>query len=190
MRRRRSGEGGFPRTEHYRDSPSPRPLYGAFDFKQYFGHTVLFPLVVLSIGSVGRQPAPIDGIGQAAPARRPTMRGQDDLRRACHRVATIAPQPCIRCGMIEDSASIIRTMMQPCASAARLLGGGPILSLGVQAMGWGGSPPPRIVLALYRAGGGSTPSLSNLCLLLSCFDQTVHIAGRRTAPAGTSPVVT
>jgi hypothetical protein len=33
---------------------------------------------------------------------------------------------------------------------SEVLGGGPILSLGVGAMGTGGSPPPRIVLALHH----------------------------------------
>ena len=61
-------------------------------------------------------------------------------------------------------SSGIRTMMQPCASAARLLGGGPILSLGTQAMGWGGSPPPRIVLALHRAEADERQT----CLTLLC----------------------
>ena len=37
-------------------------------------------------------------------------------------------------------------MMQPCASAAKLRGGGPILHDGMEAMGSFGSPPPRIVI--------------------------------------------
>src|SRR6202035_2588511 len=48
-------------------------------------------------------------------------------------------------------------MMQSFASAARLLGGGPILSRGIETMGWGGSPPPRIVLALASRRAGWTP---------------------------------
>ena len=38
-----------------------------------------------------------------------------------------------------------RTMMQSCVSAAKLRGGGPILFLGMKAMGISGLPPPRIV---------------------------------------------
>ena len=38
-----------------------------------------------------------------------------------------------------------RTMMHSCASAAKFLGGGTILSLGAKAMAGCGSPPPRIV---------------------------------------------
>src|SRR5215475_11264569 len=39
-----------------------------------------------------------------------------------------------------------RTMMQPCASAAKLRGGGPILPLGMTAMSHLGTPPPRTVI--------------------------------------------
>ena len=38
------------------------------------------------------------------------------------------------------------TMMQACASAAKLLGGGPILNRGSAAMFGVGTPPPRTVL--------------------------------------------
>ena len=82
-------------------------------------------------------------------------------------------------------------MMQSCASVARLLGGGPILSRGTQAMGYGGSPPPRIVLTLCRGRAGSTPNLSNplfapvLLRLVAQIGATFSLA-----PAGTSPVVT
>jgi hypothetical protein len=38
------------------------------------------------------------------------------------------------------------TMMQTCASAAKLLGGGPILNHGSAATFRVGTPPPRIVL--------------------------------------------
>ena len=37
-------------------------------------------------------------------------------------------------------------MMQPCASAAKLRGGGPILPLGMTAMSYLGTPPPRTVI--------------------------------------------
>jgi hypothetical protein len=37
-------------------------------------------------------------------------------------------------------------MMQACASAAKRLGGGPILNHGAAAMFWVGTPPPRTVL--------------------------------------------
>ena len=39
-----------------------------------------------------------------------------------------------------------RTMMQPCASAAKLRSGGPILPLGMKAMSHLGTPPPRTVI--------------------------------------------
>ena len=52
----------------------------------------------------------------------------DDQRGACHRARIIAPQPCIR------SVQRGLTMMQSCASAAKLRGGGPILETGVNTM--------------------------------------------------------
>src|SRR3954470_11126821 len=52
----------------------------------------------------------------------------DDQRGACQRARIIAPQPCIR------SVQRGLTMMQSCASAAMLRGGGPILENGVNTM--------------------------------------------------------
>src|SRR5215210_1493252 len=66
----------------------------------------------------------------------PETRGQvarrklslDDQRGACHRARIIAPHPCIR--LVHRD----QTMMQSCASAAKLRGGGPILKNGVNTM--------------------------------------------------------
>ena len=44
----------------------------------------------------------------------------------------------------------VPTMMQSCASAAKLRGGGPILTCGLQAIFSAGSPPPRIILGSPR----------------------------------------
>src|ERR1700745_3702460 len=50
-------------------------------------------------------------------------------------------------------------MMQPCASAASLRSGGPLLSLGIKAMAQPGPPPPRTVIG--RSPSGRTrPKLS------------------------------
>jgi len=56
-----------------------------------------------------------------------TSRGEP----AC-RARTFVPQPCIRW------AAMTRTMMQSCASAAKLRGGGPILHNGMKAMVFAG----------------------------------------------------
>src|SRR5215207_5711218 len=58
--------------------------------------------------------------GQVA-RRKPSL---DDQRGACQRARIIAPQPCIR--LVHGDL----TMMQSCASAAKLRGGGPILENG------------------------------------------------------------
>jgi len=55
------------------------------------------------------------------------MLGQDDQRRACQRWRRSS-----RHNLVFGGSLRIRTMMQSCASAARLRGGGPILSLGME----------------------------------------------------------
>src|ERR671917_835379 len=58
-----------------------------------------------------------------------------------------------------------RTMMQPCASAAKLRGGGPILHRGSAAMLALGSPPPRTVIGdLPRECGGAPKLVSRECV--------------------------
>jgi hypothetical protein len=52
----------------------------------------------------------------------------------------IVPQPCIR------RVQRTQTMMQPCASAAKLRGGGPILRNGIESHCTYGTPPPRTVI--------------------------------------------
>src|SRR6266545_2605579 len=73
-----------------------------------------------------------------------------------------------------------RTMMQSCASAAKLRSGGPILPFGVRAKGPLGIPPPRTVIGPSQAYGQAetvvVPSASY-----------VHCAGRKTTPSGTMP---
>ena len=53
-------------------------------------------------------------------------------------------------------------MMQPCASAAKLRGGGPILFLGTKAMAQAGTPPPRTVIGDPSQADGLGPKLSGV----------------------------
>jgi hypothetical protein len=56
-------------------------------------------------------------------------------------------------------------MMQPCASAAKLRGGGPILHRGSAAMLALGSPPPRTVIGdLPRECGGAPKLVARECV--------------------------
>src|SRR3954470_19357125 len=105
--------------------------------------------------------------------RKPSL---DDQRGACHRARIIAPQPCMR--LVHKDL----TMMQSCASAAKLRGGGPILENGVKPWPASGgrhlgssAETDDILFAGFRA------------LVLSAF---ARHAARKTTPAGTSPVVT
>src|SRR4051812_38953809 len=67
----------------------------------------------------------LSGASSTVARRKPSI---DDQRGACHRARIIAPQPCIR--QVRRGL----TMMQSCASAAKLRGGGPILRNGVNTM--------------------------------------------------------
>jgi hypothetical protein len=77
----------------------------------------------------------------------------------------------------------IRTMMQSCASAARLRGGKPNLALGVKAAILSGLPPPRTVTG-SPSRFATVPNLS-----CSSYAAAASTDGRRMRPAGTSPVV-
>ena len=133
---------------------------------------------------------PIDIIGQTTVGplgRQSAARSQDERGGAClwwrsshHNLVFGGPLG-------------IRTMMQSCASAARLLGGGPILSQGIVARVGCGSPPPRIDLALASRRGRIQCRIGVWCVSGCSLDlsrQFAHVAGLNTAPAGTSPVVT
>ena len=74
-----------------------------------------------------------------------------------------------------------RTMMQSYASAAKLRGGGPILPFGMTAMSHLGTPPPRTVVGDPLQADGSGRN----CWVPSAT--SVHCAGRRTTPSGTTP---
>jgi hypothetical protein len=51
----------------------------------------------------------------------------------------------------------IRSMMQPCASAAKLRGGGSNLNSGLKAIPLFGAPPPRITIGSPSRGCGWAP---------------------------------
>ena len=70
-------------------------------------------------------------------------------------------------------------MMQPCASAAKLRGGGPILRVGTEAMSIAGTPPPRTVIG----DPSRTCGRYRDCLAPS----PPHCAGRRVTSGGTTP---
>ena len=68
-----------------------------------------------------------------------------------------------------------------CASAAKLRSGGPILPLGMTAMSYLGTPPPRTVIG----DRSQADRLGRNCQVPSA--SFVHGAGRRTIPSGTMP---
>jgi tellurite resistance protein TerB len=170
-------------------------LVWGFFCQGFFCHSVIWPrrspfrllfrLLGLSIGclSTGRRRS--TAMSQAVPARRQTP-AQTRRSKASLPVVATSRHNLVFGG--SSKSSKIRTMMQPCASAARLLEGGPILSRGVEAMGGGGSPPTRIVLAFASKRRNAEPSNPVSAPVL--FQQIVHIAARSLAPTGTAPVLT
>jgi hypothetical protein len=99
-----------------------------------------------------------------------TIRGEPAFRARINRATTLYPV-----------GPKTRTMMQSCASAAKLRGGGPILFLGMKAMAQTGTPPPRTVIGDPSQADG----LGRNCRVPSAC--SVHSAGRRTIPSGTMP---
>jgi hypothetical protein len=79
-------------------------------------------------------------------------------------------------------------MMQSCASAAKLRGGGPILSVGISASFEYGFPPPRIfsLAVVLKASASAEIVLSGMLVPVKPFQD----AGRKTTPSSGSPVVT
>ena len=113
----------------------------------------------------------LSGDSSTVARRKPSL---DDQRGACHRARIIAPHPCIR--LVHRDL----TMMQSCASAAKLRGGGPILENGA-------TPWP---VSGDRHLGSSAETNA---ILFARLQQRVLLsrhAARKTTPAGTSPVVT
>ena len=78
----------------------------------------------------------------------------------------------------------ITTMMQSCASAAKLRGGGPILFIGMKAM----RLPGHRHLGSSKEPVASAASGSEW--FVRCLLANTHIAGRSETPSGISPVVT
>ena len=72
-------------------------------------------------------------------------------------------------------------MMQPCASAAKLRSGGPILFLGITAMAQTGTRHLEIVIGDPSQADG----LGRNCWMPSAT--CVYCVGRRTTPSGTTP---
>src|SRR5207244_1180640 len=85
--------------------------------------------------------------------------------------------PFNRATLVYPVAPRTRTMMQSCASAAKLRSGGPILPFGVSAKGRLGIPPPRTVIGVPSQAYGQAETV---VVPSASF---VHCAGRKTTPS-------
>ena len=124
-------------------------------------HTPPFPGHTLTASSTT---APLGAV------RTMTIRGGARLRARINRATTLY-----------SVGPRTRTMMQSCASAAKLRSGGPILPFGMKAKGPLGIPPPRTVSASRhkRTDKAETVGVSSA--------SSVHCATRKTTPSGTMP---
>ena len=187
--------------EFRRHRPCPSPLYGAFLVKKFKQSGALFfdRQFLCSIRMQSESPSLlIEPSFTHAGARRsctrlavtPTLRHASPLPG---HTLTVPSTPW--CDRDEDQRGArfrarftrattlypvgpwTRTMMQSCASAAKLRSGGPILSVGMKAKGLIGIPPPRTVIGApsqaYEQGRNCRGAVSILRLLCQTQNDAV-----------------
>src|SRR6478672_8198950 len=142
---------------------APRPLYGAFVIKEFARRQILCPSSLfcsisktvssldphfalvdprsrLAVAPTLRHAPPLPGHTLTASRATARLRGRDNDQRGARYRARVN-----RATTLYPVGPRTRTMMQSCASAAKLRSGGPILPFGVRAKGRLGIPPPRTV---------------------------------------------
>src|SRR5271168_5250471 len=161
---------------------APGPLYGAFFVKEIW-QGALFFFASFFVRSEGRFFVPIRTSLESARAGAVKVGRRANLARHTppfpgHTLtasSTTAPLGAVRTMTIRGGARLrarinrattlysvgprTRTMMQSCASAAKLRSGGPILPFGMKAKGPLGIPPPRTVIGALTSVG-TRPKLS------------------------------
>src|SRR5256885_2556964 len=123
---------------------APGPLYGAFFVKEFARAAHLFPSCFEHDGTLN--------------AVAMTIRGEPAFGARFNRATTLYPV-----------GPRTRTMMQSCASAAKLRSGGPILPIGIKAKGQCRVPPPRTIIGARhkrtdKAETFGVPSASSVLL--------------------------
>ena len=122
-----------------------------------------------------RRAPPLSGHPLTASRATARLRGRDNDQRGARYRARFN-----RATTLYPVGPKTRTMMQSCASAAKLRSGGPILPVGMKAKGLVGVPPPRTVI-----GAPSLADKAETIGMPSTF--SVYCAGRITTPSGTTP---
>jgi hypothetical protein len=178
---------------------APRPLYGAFVVKEFAGQRIFvlrqffcsisktvsssdphFALVDarsrLAVAQTLRRAPPLSGHTLTASRATARLRGRDNDQRGARYRARFN-----RATTLYPVGPRTRTMMQSCASAAKLRSGGPILPVGMKAKGLVGVPPlePSSALRHKRADKAETIGMPSTL--------SVYCAGRITTPSGTTP---
>jgi hypothetical protein len=117
-------------------------------------------------------------------ARLPRLAGRDDDQRGARFRARFN-----RATTLYPVGPRTRTMMQSCASAAKLRSGGPILPIGIKAKGQCRVPPPRTVIGARhkrtdKAETFGVPSASSVLLCRTQNDAVRHNALPHKPPQG------
>src|SRR6266852_3050995 len=143
----------------------------------------------LAVAPTSWHAPPLPGHTLTLRARRHARCGRDDDQRGARFRARIN-----RATTLYSVGPRTRTMMQPCASAAKLRGGGPILPLGMTAMSHLGTPSPRDPATSNRhrrpvTSGRTGPKLSGVfsdlrSLRRAQYDAVRHHALPHQPPQG------
>src|SRR5271170_51351 len=183
---------------------APRPLYGAFFVKEIW-QGALFFFASFFVRSEGRFFVPIRTSLESARAGAVKVGRRANLARHTppfpgHTLtasSTTAPLGAVRTMTIRGGARLrarinrattlysvgprTRTMMQSCASAAKLRSGGPILPFGMKAKGPLGIPPPRTVIGVPSQAYGQGRNCRGTFSVLRSLCRTENNAVRDNA---------
>ena len=184
---------------------APRPLYGAFFVKEFASVAHLFPSEWISESVSSSRPriADVDARRSCQGWRRTNLaacfalakpyldgfehdgtaqRGRDDDQRGARFRARFN-----RATTLYPVGPRTRTMMQSCASAAKLRSGEPILPFGVKAKGHLGIPPPRTVIGVPSQAYGQGRNCRGAFSVLRSLCWTQNNAIRDNALAHEPP---
>ncbi len=130
----------------------------------------------LAVAPTLRHAPPLPGHTLTASSTTARLRGRDDDQRGARFRARFN-----RATTLYPVGPRTRTMMQSCASAAKLRSGGPILPVGMKAKGLVGIPPPRTVIGVPSQAYGQGRNCRGAFSVLRSLCRTQNDAVRDNA---------